>query len=188
MSTLKANKVRNVSATVDNLELDSSGNVSVYGVGDVATALAAKAATSAIKVVQIVTAVQESNTSVFSTTFTDSGLSATITPYSSSNTILILVGQRVSSIMNASGSRAAGLRLLRGATVLRTYTEFVGHNAATGAGGYSAVGAAGFMAYQDSPATTSATTYKTQIQISDTASNSWVTANPSTIILMEVAP
>ena len=43
MSTLKANKVRNVSATVDNLELDSSGNVSVYGVGDVATALAAKA-------------------------------------------------------------------------------------------------------------------------------------------------
>lgn len=46
MSTLKANNVRHTSSTVDNLALDSSGNVSVYGVGDVATALAAKAPTA----------------------------------------------------------------------------------------------------------------------------------------------
>ena len=45
MSTVKANKVRNVDATVDNLSLDSSGNVSVYGVGDLSTALAAKLTT-----------------------------------------------------------------------------------------------------------------------------------------------
>ena len=139
------------------------------------------------KVLQVVQGTTTSQTSTTSGTFTDTNLSASITPSSSSSKILVLVTQ---SIYVDSGGADNG-----GATqIVRNSTGVFGsansNSFYTLASGVAATGMSMYvsMNYLDSPATTSATTYKTQMR-AENSSNiiAQVNSNASSITLMEIA-
>lgn len=124
------------------------------------------------KVLQLV---QTHMTSVFSTgstSFTDvTGLSATITPSSSSSKILVMVNIHAGVTGNTYRSE---FRLLRGTTLVGNGVPNSNRNGGIGtgnSGNYMSQNIA--IAYLDSPATTSATTYKIQT-LSQSGSNSVV--------------
>lgn len=135
------------------------------------------------KVLQVVNATYSTQTTTTSTTFADTGLTATITPTSATSKVLVFVNQV--GCHRASGTNGAlQLKLLRGATDLITFEKYLGYNAGTveiNAGSASTT-------YLDSPATTSATTYKTQLATDLASYTLAVQANggTSTITLMEI--
>jgi hypothetical protein len=135
------------------------------------------------KVLQVVNATYSTQTSTTSTTFADTGLTATITPTSATSQILVFVNQ-VGCHRNSGTNGALQLRLLRGATSIVTFEKYLGYNSGTveiNAGSASTT-------YLDSPATTSATTYKTQLATDLGGFTLAVQANggTSTITLMEI--
>ena len=110
-------------------------------------------------VLQVVSATNSTQTSITGTTYTDTSLTASITPTSSSSKILVLVYQPYRFTDAAEG---AGIIILRNSTALTTaLTDVNGpyqlylEVAADFYGIFSA-------SYLDSPATTSSTVYKTQ--------------------------
>lgn len=169
-------------ATFDNLTVGANNTVLT---ADSSTATGLKWATPTSKVVQIVTATTNTQVSMSSTTYADTNLTATITPTSASNKVLVLVSQNG---LGKTGSTTMTyfLQLLRTSTNIATFTQqggFVKTIDEVYTGSAS-------IAILDSPATTSATTYKTQIKAS--AATFAVHAqyyNPdSSIVLMEVTP
>ena len=116
-------------------------------------------------VLQIVVGSTATQKDTSSATYADSNLTATITPTSASSRILVMFNQNGLNRDNSSYATYGNLRLLRGATTLISIIDRnIGESNITqqlNVGGVS-------HAYIDSPATTSATTYKTQV------------ANPST--------
>jgi hypothetical protein len=142
------------------------------------------------KVLQVVNAVYSTATTIATTTYTDTGLSATITPSATSSKILVLVNQSSYIARGASNTQGCGIQILRGATVVHTqtdpYARFVSMNGASEVynGGIDA------LTELDSPNTTSATTYKVQAKINTTAQSGAYTAqigsSPSVITLIEI--
>jgi hypothetical protein len=136
---------------------------------------------------------------VASTTYTDTTLTATITPYFNTSKIMVVVSQNYETLRAVSAAEA-GVRLLRGASAIWTMAEDTGPlpwGLQVRSSGATFVGVGGIVNinYLDSPATTSATTYKMQGAVYYTASSPTINfqvegsiANgTSTIILMEVA-
>ena len=122
---------------------------------------------------QVVQGTYSTLTTVASTSYTDTGLSATITPSSNSSKVLILVNQIYQSIRSNNQSTAAA-RILRGSTVVfQPGDRSIGNNYINGASSASIGGVYAFT-YLDSPATTSATTYKTQGAAGDISSDGMV--------------
>jgi hypothetical protein len=105
-------------------------------------------------VVKIQTGSATSAVASTSTTFVDTGLTVTITPTNTSSKILIL-GMIP---MTAGNATEGSIRLLRGATSLQQVDRYL-NDANT-----STVDVHGSFLYLDSPATTSATTYKFQFR------------------------
>jgi hypothetical protein len=108
------------------------------------------------KVLQIVQDSSTTQESTTSGTYVDTALSLTITPSSASSTILILVSINASAEASAADSGAI-FRLVRGATQLAEFAvrhkdDNISRAIVTTIG----------PTYYDSPATTSATTYKIQ--------------------------
>jgi hypothetical protein len=137
-------------------------------------------------VLQVVNATYSTETSSSSSTFADVGLTATITPTSATSKILVLVD--AVGCRKSTGDTRLGLKLLRGATNILDMEEYGGWNGTTTG---SAVGSCSTN-YLDSPATTSATTYKIQFASMGNTSIVYVnvrnTMTPtSTITLMEIA-
>jgi hypothetical protein len=131
------------------------------------------------KVLQVVTATTTSQVNITSTTYTDSGLSATITPSASTSRILVLTTQPIMVQTNAA-TAAAGTRLVRGSTTIADFapSRYESH-AVTAAGvTVSALRNIQSISFLDSPATTSAVTYKTQGALQ-------VTTNSSTMYFQE---
>jgi hypothetical protein len=117
--------------------------------------------------------------------FIDTGLTATITPKFSTSKILVLVNQN--GIAKDSNNTSLNIILLRGAssiTGLSNTAAFTGDSSVNRIGSVS-------TAFLDSPATTSATTYKTQFSSTQNAANVYVNvdggSSTSTITLMEIA-
>ena len=117
------------------------------------------------------------------TTMADTNLTATITPKSSSSKILVVVHQTFSKT-DGHVNNAVTAQIVRNSTAVHTFavaTCYTGTLAAQ----IQTVSAM----YLDSPATTSATTYKTQF--ANFQANASVAANtnntPATITLMEIA-
>ena len=117
------------------------------------------------------------------TTMADTNLTATITPQSNTSKILVVVHQTFSK---TSGNllNAVQARIMRDATAVHTFAVATGYTGTT----VDNIFVISAM-YLDSPATTSATTYKTQF-----FSNSGVSGcslqiggDLSTMILMEVS-
>lgn len=136
-----------------------------------ATGLKWAAVASGGKVLQVVSATYSTSTTISSTTYTDSGLSATITPTSSSSKILVMVLH--TCITYASDrSGLAAVQLLRGATTVWAGGG-TGHDTfgsiGTSSADYDQTNAYVNLQYLDSPATTSATTYKTQGRVENTS-------------------
>lgn len=144
------------------------------------------------KVLQVVQAISTTYTSVASTSQTDTGLSGTITPTLNTSKILVLTTQAF-AIGNSPDSGQFGMstRLLRGSTEIFTLRNSGNPGSTFAIGTSSQLRGVVTMAYLDSPATTSATTYKTQAATNSTASNqsvSFQTENvqQSSIIMMEI--
>lgn len=140
------------------------------------------------KILQVVSFTTSTQTAVTGTTFTDTNISLAITPTLSTSKILVLMTASCSMYSSGSVNQIGmGLQLLRGAT-----TIWAGNSEdfyiTTSYTGYHQVASIETINYLDSPATTSATTYKLQIKASATAGTARTSDNsrPSSIILMEV--
>lgn len=158
------------------------------------------AATSVGKVLQVVQGTLNTKASTTSATFADTGLTVTITPTATTSKILVMV-----TIGDAGAATSAGvlaLNLVRGSTNLAQGTASGSSTVSTfGAGGFGDQNAnwgAQSMTYLDSPATTSATTYKVQfasaytsvsctINGSNNNAGAYNLATYSTITVMEIA-
>lgn len=136
------------------------------------------------KVVQIVYGSTGLETSSSTSTFVDTTLTATITPTSASNKILIFVTHGANQ--KETNNTSMGMKLMRGATELARVMLDGGKNGTNDRQDFGGTS----INYLDEPATTSATTYKTQF--SSTGGNAvvWVqtAGSRSSIVLMEVTP
>lgn len=153
--------------------------------GDVGTAAQFNNLRGAFRILQVVSASTTTQVASTSATYADSTLTASITPQSTSSKILVVYSQNVYS--NGSGT-GAGVELVRNLpsanTVLQTTVDITYGNASGTLGQFTFI-------YLDSPATTSALTYKTRLNRSIGASTVYAQANTtsgeSNIILMEVS-
>ena len=138
----------------------------------------------AFRVLQVVQAVYSAViVSNSTTTMADTNLTATITPQSSSSKILVMVTQTMSK-NSGNSNNAVAARIMRGATAVHTFAVAMGYTA-------SAIDNIFCLSatYLDSPATTSATTYKTQFAnfIAAAAVSANTNNTPATITLMEIS-
>lgn len=135
------------------------------------------------KILQVISATTTTETTVTGTSYADSGLSASITPSLNTSKILILISQNISVYdTSATNATVMNMRLYRDATLLLTNYGIGGlGNEDQLWGQYAA-------SYLDSPATTSALTYKTQIASTNAnvAARAQDGSRLSSIILLEV--
>lgn len=135
-------------------------------------------------IVQVVTASTTTSATSSSTSYADTNLTASITPTSASNKILVIVNQ--SGMYKSSGNAltAMDIKLLRGSTDLITFVTESPYSGTS----LELVISSGSTVYLDSPATTSSTTYKTQFKSRVSGQNVTVQSSSagSTICLMEV--
>jgi hypothetical protein len=156
-----------------------------------ATGIKWAAAAGGGKVLQVVNAVTTTATTIASTTMTDTGLSASITPSSASSKVLVLVSQNLEINRNTVAA-AAGIRILRDATAIASYSGYKAMSLyAADSGTTNTVGnLITSPHYLDSPATTSSITYKTQGNVDNTANAGQVVFNsnstPGVITLIEI--
>lgn len=177
--------------TFSRLGVGTNGQVLV---ADSAEATGLKWATAAAggKLLQVVGATYSTSTTISSTTMTDSGLSATITPTASTSKILVIVFQACTT--GASDrSGFSSFRLLRGATSVWSGegTSNTSYGILDGSSSdYAELRMYFTLNYLDSPATTSATTYKTQGRLENTTASASMKMNyegiTSSMILMEI--
>lgn len=157
-----------------------------------ATGLKWAAAAGGGKVLQVVQAISTTSTSVASTSQTDTGLSGSITPSSATSKILVLTTQAY-AVGNSpdSGNFAMSTRLMRDSTQVFTLRNSSNPGSTEATGSTSELRGVVSMHYLDSPATTSAITYKTQAATNSTASGQSVnfqseSVQQSSIIMMEI--
>tara|TARA_B000000609_G_scaffold61111_1_gene45421 strand:+ start:2157 stop:2732 length:576 start_codon:yes stop_codon:yes gene_type:complete len=190
MATLNTTNIKHASSGSNNIVLAADGSTTISnlsgGVG---------------KILQVVQVVHTATVSTTGITYTDTGLSASITPNSSSNKVLILVSQGY-YITRSTDQARGGFRLLKGSTVLEqgpnaaTGQEPNGLGKSTNLGGSTQVAGRYNLHYLDSPSTTSSTTYKTQFANAQSSASPTIYVNSGTgsgemgsgfITLMEVA-
>jgi len=115
------------------------------------------------KVLQVVQSTYSTETTIATTTYTDTGLSASITPSSTSSKILVMVNQSA-YISRQSSEVHSGIQLVRGSTVILEQSPTKNNSFYHGIGGIGEQYHATITSfnYLDSPSTTSSTTYKVQ--------------------------
>jgi len=155
-----------------------------FTAGQVLTAAQQNALRGAFRVLQVVQATTSTPVSTTSTSFVTSGLSASITPSSTSSKVLVTVTLNAAN-QNTNGS--AILTIFRGTvagTNLYGANGFCTMYASSGNTVANAV-----TNYLDSPATTSATTYTVGLKTGSVLSSASVqdTNTTSTITLMEIS-
>ncbi len=138
-------------------------------------------------ILQIVTATTTTDTGALAvTSFTDTGLTASITPSATSSKVLVFINQTLNAERN-SGEMIGTVNIMRASTEIGEW--------------FYKAGDANYMpsiktiAYVDSPSSTSSVTYKTQIKGDTTSDGGKVRANqqstsgesPSSIHLIEIA-
>ena len=164
--------------TPDRLGIGSTGNVLTVASGIPSWAAPAGGG----KVLQVIYGNTTTNAQNSTSTYADTNLTASITPSSATSKVLAIVQQ------NGCGKETNNtyffMRLLRGATEIVEFGASAGSNNTTTNNYIGTIG----VAYLDSPATTSSTTYKTQFQSASNNAKVSVQQNSatSTIILMEI--
>jgi hypothetical protein len=146
------------------------------------------------KVLQVVSATYSTQVNIATSTFTDTGLTATITPTSATSKILIMITTvcRLPNSRAGSGVLDVGsdAKILRGATNIYETTgsgfmyQYLDSIVEMGTKRMSAIH------YYDSPATTSSTTYKLQANMTTATGNIFFQTGGSggtgSIILLEI--
>ena len=138
------------------------------------------------KVLQVVTATYSTEINSTSSTYADTGLSVTITPSSASSKVLVMITQAAGVYSNgAAKERNNYIQVLRGATVIHDPVYPLKFNGSTSVSGNEI-----FLMYPyiilDSPATTSATTYKTQFRTFAPGATVQYNSQTSYITVMEI--
>ena len=137
------------------------------------------------KVLQVVAGTYSTSATNSTTTYADTGLTATITPTLATSKVLVLVNQSGIHKSDQNSNNACYITLLRGATTI--ITEFAGIAGLTATALNNYIGSVS-ASYLDEPATTSATTYKTQFKNNNNGAQVGVNSSnsTSTIVLMEI--
>ena len=148
------------------------------------------------KILQVVHATFSTETTIASTTFTNTGLTASITPSSSSNKILVIVSQNLqfSRSNTSAGGGMKVIKLVSGGSDQDIYEASHSPSAlgiqvnAHGSGVFSRMNAC--VNIEDSPSTTSSVAYRVQAAAGTASDSGKVTAQeedtPSHITLMEI--
>ena len=162
MSKIEVDAIEPQSGTT--LTIGASGNTITIPSG--ATLTNSGTATGFGKVLQVVQTVKTDTFSTSSTSFVDiTGLSASITPSSASNKILVMC--HMGLCMADTDGRSAAVALIRGSTNIgggTTAGSRVSGISRTASGVNADHGNGLSFQFLDSPATTSSTTYKVQTQ------------------------
>jgi len=162
-----------------------SGDGTITGL--TATGISAVQNLPAGSVIQVVNAISTTANGT-TTSLVDTGLTATITPKFSTSRVVVLVMQNFYAF---SGGTDNGVffSLVRNGTTIYTPPTSTGNSFYIFTSGVTNEFWANYpINYVDSPATTSAVTYKTQMQgNSGSTINAQAGSTPSTIILMEIA-
>jgi len=140
----------------------------------------------AFRILQVVTASTSTQVTNSTTTYADTGLTASITPQASTNKILVIVTQSACYKSAGNTENALNLRLLRDATTIQTFANLAGYTNTLLQNRFGSCS----TQYLDSPASTSALTYKTQLANNVAAADVGVQVGnvaQSTIILMEIS-
>jgi len=135
-------------------------------------------------VIQVVNASYGTQVTANTSTYIDTGLSASITPTSATSKILVIVHQ--TGLFKVTGNTRIALRLLRGSTSLIGFEWGAGTTDNT----ITISPAGSGTTFLDSPATTSSVTYKTQLASTSNVAEVRVNLDSnssSTITLMEIA-
>jgi|TARA_R110001606_G_C15128842_1_gene623091 hypothetical protein len=137
-------------------------------------------------VIQVVNGTTYANASIGGASFVDTNLTATITPTSTSSKILVFVTQPFTFTTATSTTRDTRTQLLRGSTVISSgWQEWYIY-----IGSFTSTNFTWAVTKLDSPNTTSATTYKTQMYISGSTADLYAQKGSNTdsyITLMEIA-
>ena len=161
-------------------------NVSLAGTNVITNGKLVTAAQPVGAVLQVVTGSTSTQVTNSTSVYTDVGLSATITPTSTSSKILILTNIQGLFKSSDNSSNRLGLKLFRGATALDTSD---GNLFTSGTSIYLRTTYG--HSYYDAPSTTSATTYKWQFNNTENVASVAVqkdsNSGTSQIILMEIA-
>ena len=178
-------------STISRLGVGSNGQILT---ADSTAATGIKWATPAGggKILQVVQGTSNTLTSIISTSFTDSGLSATITPSSASSRIMVVISQ-AATVSRSDSSNWHTYRLVRDGTPIWNNDTTNRRNLA-GFGIYNVTSQSLKQmycgSYVDSPSTTSAVTYKTQWANHTTANSASVDcqseSGDSSLILLEI--
>jgi hypothetical protein len=169
------------SGTFDRLGIGTTGQILTVTAGAPAWATPAGGGG---KVLQVVQATYSTETSTTSTSYVDTGLSASITPSSSSSKILVMYNIDMRRNNTSDTDVQSYFQLLRGATSIAGTLTIGNYHGSTNGQWKSNLN----WSYLDSPATTSSTTYKVQMRSNASAITTVAQTdnNTSTMILMEI--
>lgn len=117
-------------------------------------------------VIQTVQASTTTRVQITNSTYTDTNLTASITPTSATSKILVLISQNIGTYNSSNVGTSGNLRIVRDSTTVFTSENVI--STVAGLGNASELRVAGqySFSYLDSPATTSSITYKTQANLS----------------------
>ena len=169
----------NAFGTSVNLASNVTGTLPVANGGSGRTAVTGN-------VLQVVQASTSTETRSSANSFIDTTLTANITPSATSSKVLVSIFQNGCDKSAGSTNNKLELKLVRGSTDLLAFSN---HAAYSTDAESMAIGTCG-VNYLDSPSTTSATTYKTQMKSPEGTANVGVQgtgSENSTIVLMEIA-
>jgi hypothetical protein len=137
---------------------------------------------------QVVQSTLTGSVSTTSTSFTDTGLSVSITPSAASSKVLILTTHCAGAFKTSGNDAGVYFNLLRGATGLSipgdSFASYL--NVVSGGAGARELFSMVTFSYLDSPATTSSTTYKTQYKVSNGSGEANHGSSTSSIIALEI--
>ena len=171
---------------IPTISVDAKGRITTIGTA------------SGGKILQVVEATYSTQVSTSSTSHSDTGLSASITPSSASNKIIVLANQNY-YVQRSATNAGHAVKLVRtigtnSSDITTTPSGYDSGLVTASGSGATLTGLAGYVtiAALDSPSTTSQCTYKTQGRIYQIGSSPIVyyqeASSPSRIILAEVAP
>lgn len=139
-------------------------------------------------VIQVVTGTTSTQVDNTTTSYADTGLTASITCSSTSSKVLVLVTQQTASVRSGSTYTNSKFKLLRDSTSI---LEQAGDAPMVLVTNGTAIRWIGNLHYEhlDSPSSTSALTYKTQVASSEAnvVTTAQYNSRPSSIMLMEIA-
>lgn len=174
-----------------SLAIGTAGQVLTVNSGATAPEWATPAGGGGGKVLQVVYASNATEKTITSTTYTDTNLTASITPTLATSKIMVLVNQ-LAAVSRSTNGAAGAFRLLRDSTSILEPSPNKLENALFSVPGSTSieVGLIFSLQYLDSPSTTAATTYKVQGALQTTANSATIKGQTnngiSNIILLEI--